>query len=98
MDKLKDFQWDTVYQRTELGELSAEMVRADVAGSNWAGHTWETLRVCGLGRSILRNAYLHTCTPGSVGGGGGRVPNTISQWVSEREGGNERVTRLLPER
>ena len=30
---------------------------------NWGGHTWETLRVSGLGRSILRSAYLHTCTP-----------------------------------
>ena len=63
VQKLAEFQWDTVYQRHELGEVSAEMVRADVSGANWGGHTWETLRVCGLGRSILRSAYLHTCTP-----------------------------------
>ena len=60
---LEDWQWDTVYQKHELGEVSAEMVRADVSGTNWGGHTWQTLRVCGLGRSILRSAYLHTCTP-----------------------------------
>ena len=92
VDKLKDFQWDTVCQRTELGEISAEMVRADVSGSNWAGHTWETLRVCGFGRSILRNACVHTCTPGSVG-----VPKHYLA-IGQRKGANERVARLLPER
>ncbi len=64
---MKDWQWDTVYQRSELGEISAENIRADVSGTNWGGHTWETLRVCGLGRSTTRNTYLHMCTPSACG-------------------------------
>ena len=69
IDRLEDdeFQEDSIYQLAEVGRISGEMPRPNVAnadGLSWGGFNCGTLRVAGLCRSILiKLNYHHVCTP-----------------------------------
>ena len=55
-------QEDNVYQAAHVGQITAEMVRPDVAGKNWGGFDNEQLRIAALARAIQsRLPYLHHC-------------------------------------
>lgn len=62
-----EFQEDSIYQLSEVARISGEMPRPNVAsvdGVRWGGFDCETLRVAGLGRSVLiKLNYHHVCTP-----------------------------------
>ena len=54
--KGEEFQEDSVYQLAELARISGEMPRASVASSDGVrrgGYDWDSLRIAGLGRSVL---------------------------------------------
>ena len=55
---------DTIYHKFECGRVLGEMVRPDVAGTNWGGFSdAEILRVAGLARAIqIKLKYPHQCT------------------------------------
>ena len=63
--KAEEAQEDTLYQLSEAGRVSAEMVRPDVSGPSWGGYAdVSRLRIAALARSIqYRIPYLHSCTP-----------------------------------
>ena len=63
--KPEEAQEDTLYQLSEAGRVSAEMVRPDVSGPSWGGYAdVSKLRIAALARSIqYRIPYLHSCTP-----------------------------------
>ena len=65
--KGEEFQEDSVYQLAELARISGEMPRASVASSDrvrWGGYDWDSLRIAGLGRSVLiKLNYIHVRTP-----------------------------------
>ena len=69
IDRLGDdeFQEDSIYQLAEIGRISGEMPRPNVAnadGLSWGGFDCGTLRVAGLCRSVLiKLNYHHVCTP-----------------------------------
>ena len=62
-----EFQEDSIYQLAEIGRISGEMPRPNVAhgdGLRWGGFDCGTLRVAGLCRSVLiKLNYHHVCTP-----------------------------------
>jgi hypothetical protein len=62
-----EFQEDSIYQLAEMGRISGEMPRPNVAnadGIRWGGFDWATLRMAGLCRSVLiKLNYHHVCTP-----------------------------------
>jgi hypothetical protein len=57
---LKQTQEDDLYQKAEVGRVSAEMVRPDLSAKGW---TADTLRIAGLARAVQSRLYLHNCTP-----------------------------------
>ena len=69
IDRLGDdeFQEDSIYQLAEIGRISGEMPRPNVAnadGLSWGGFDCGTLRITGLCRSVLiKLNYHHVCTP-----------------------------------
>ena len=69
IDRLDDdeFQEDSIYQLAEIGRISGEMPRPNVAnadGLRWGGFDCGTLRIAGLCRSVLiKLNYHHVCTP-----------------------------------
>ena len=62
-----EFQEDSIYQLAEIGRISGEMPRPNVAHGDdlrWGGFDCGTLRVAGLCRSVLiKLNYHHVCTP-----------------------------------
>ena len=60
----QQLQHDSCYQLSEMGRVSAEMVRPTVAPGDFGGYDVEMLRVAALARTMLiRLKYLHICSP-----------------------------------